>query len=159
MQFTALPGDKSIDFEFELLDFAHPDYDEIGRLKIEGSLMTEREKFLQANLEVSNVFADSIVDTVAFFMPKEKTESLSAVASSLKPYIFTTEAYFSTDFKEFTLNAPENLFANTQKDLELLRFAVDGSRQTFQISEFDLLFGHQSAHARSEEHTSELQSR
>ena len=147
VQFTALPGDKSIDFEFELLDFAHPDYDEIGRLKIEGSLMTEREKFLQANLEVSNVFADSIVDTVAFFMPQEKAEGLSAVASSLKPYIFTTEAYFSSDFKEFTLNAPENLFANTQKDLELLRFAVDGSRQTFQISEFDLLFGHQSAHA------------
>lgn len=147
VQFTALPGEKSIDFEFELLDFAHPDYEDIGRVQIEGSLLTDKQKFIQANVVVSNVFADSIVDTVAFFLPQESAESISSVSKSLRPYIFTTEAYFSTDFKEFTLNAPENLFANTEKDLELLRFAVDGSKQTFQISQFDLLFGHQSAHA------------
>lgn len=147
VQFSVFPGDKSVDFEFELLDFAHPDYDEIGRLQLNGSLLSEKQKFLQANLTVSNIFADSIVDTVSFFLPKENAEKLTSVSEKLKPYIIATEAYISTDFKEFTVNAPENLFANTEKDLELLRFSVDGSKQTFQISQFDLLFGRQSAHA------------
>ena len=147
VQFTLFPGQNSVDFQFELLDFAHPDYEETGRVQIDGSFLTGKEKFVQASVLVSDVFADSIVDTLAFFMPQEKKPLFASISENLRPYIFKTEAYFSSDFKEFSLNAPDNLFANTEKDLELVRFAVDGSKQTFQVSQFDLLFGRQAAHA------------
>lgn len=147
VQFTLLPGQNSVDFQFELLDFAHPDFEETGRLQIDGSFLTGREKFVQASVVVSNIFADSIVDTAAFFVPEEKSQVLKNAAEKLRPYIFNTEVYFSSDFKDFSLNAPVCLFANTEKDRELVSFAVDGSRETLQFSSFDLLFGKQTAHA------------
>ncbi|WP_294429334.1 hypothetical protein [uncultured Treponema sp.] len=147
VQFTLFPGENSVDFQFELLDFAHPDYEETGRVRIDGSFLTGKEKFVQASVLVSDVFADSIVDTLAFFMPEDKKATFASISENVRPYIFKTEAYLSSDFKEFSLNAPDNLLANTEKDLELVRFAVDGSKQTFQVSQFDLLFGRQAAHA------------
>ncbi len=147
LQFTALPGNNSLDFQFELLDFAHADYEETGRLQINGSYLSGKEKFIQASVEVSNIFADSFVDTAAFFMTQEKQETLASLSSSLKPYIFNTEAYISSDFKDFSMNAPVCLFANTEKDRQIVSFALDGSKETLQLSGFDLIFGSQTAHA------------
>ena len=147
LQFTALPGASSIDFDFEILDFAHPDYEETGRILVAGSFLSGKEKFVQANLSVSNIFADSIVDTVAFFMPAEKSALMKGLAENLRPFIFTTDVYFSSDLKDFSMNAPYCLFANTEQDRQLVSFALDGSRETLQLSEFDLIFGRQTAHA------------
>lgn len=147
VQFTALPSVNSVDFQFELLDFAHPDYEDTGRLQIDGSFLSGKEKFLQASVSVSNIFADSIVDTAAFFMPEDKQGFLSSLSKNLYPYIFTTEVYFSSDFKDFSVNAPYCLFANTEKDRQLVNFAIDGSKETLQLSRLDLIFGNQTAHA------------
>ncbi|MCR4823315.1 MAG: translocation/assembly module TamB [Treponema sp.] len=147
LQFIALPGNKSIDFEFELLDFAHADYEESGRLQIAGSFLTGKEKFVQASLQISNIFADSLVDTAGFFLPAEKKEIFDSISKALQPFIFNTEAYFSTDFKDFSVNAPVCLFANTEKDRQIITFAMDGSKEALQLSSFDLLFGNQTAHA------------
>lgn len=147
VQFTLLPENQSLDFQFELLDFAHPDFDETGRLQIEGSLLRERGNYLQTSVVFSNIFADSIIDTIAFFLPEEKAEVMRGLSSSMRPYIFNTEAYLSSDFKDFSMNAPVCLFANTEKDREIVTFALDGSKETLQLSNFDLIFGKQNAHA------------
>ena len=147
VQFTALPGDNSLDFQFELLDFAHADYEETGRIQIDGSFLTGRENFIQANLSVSNIFADSIADTAAFFLPAEKSEVIKQVAEKLRPYILTTDVFFSSDLKDFSLNAPYCLFANTERDRQIVSFALDGSKEAMQLSDFDLIFGNQTAHA------------
>ncbi|MBQ9282115.1 MAG: translocation/assembly module TamB domain-containing protein [Treponema sp.] len=147
VQLTVLPGNNSADFQFELLDFAHPDYEETGRLQINGSFLMEKEKVVQTSIVFSNVFADSIIDTAAFFMPKEKQEMLSSLSEKLSPYIFATEMYFYSDFKDFSINAENGLFANTEKDREILTFAIDGSKEVLQLSRLDVLFGNQTAHA------------
>ncbi|MBR1405191.1 MAG: hypothetical protein IJ558_13590 [Treponema sp.] len=147
LQLTVFPGSSSVDFQFELLDYAHPDFDETGRLQIEGSFLTGDEKFVQTSISFSNIFADSLVDTVAFFLPADQRGLMESIASSVRPFIFTTDAYVSSDFKDFSVNAPYCLFANTEKDRQLLIFAVDGSKETLQLSQFDLQFGKQSAHA------------
>ena len=149
LQFTALPGNNSLDFQFELLDFAHADYEEIGRLKIDGSFLTGKEKFIQANLSLSNIFADSIADTVAFFMPAEKSQMIKGISEKLRPYIFTTDVFFSSNLKDFSVNAPYCLFANTEQDRQIVSFALDGSKETLQLTDFDLIFGKQTAHAQT----------
>lgn len=147
VQFTVLPGNKSLDFQFEALDFAHADFEETGRIRIDGSFMTGNEKFVQASVALSNIFADSINDSLAFFLPAEKKEMMSGISSYLRPYVFNSEIYFWSDFKNFSMNAPVCLLANTEKERELVSFAFDGSKETLQFTSFDLLFGSQSAHA------------
>lgn len=146
VQFTALPGGESVDFQFELLDFAHPDFEETGRLRIEGSFLGN-DRTLQAGVVLSNIFADSIIDTAAFFMPNEKSDIMRGLAGTARPYVFNSEAYLWSDFKDFSLLAPVNILANTEKDRQLLIFALDGSNETAQLSDLDLIFGNQSAHA------------
>ncbi len=147
IEFIALPGNESVDFQFSMLDLSHIDFEELGRLQIEGSVMTGKEKSVQASVVLSNIFADSLLNTGRFFMPEERAEGLSSLSQALKPYIFSTEAYFSSDFKDFTFLAPSVLFANTEKDRQLLVFSLDGSRETVQISSLDLIYGKNTAHA------------
>ena len=80
-------------------------------------------------------------------MPSEKSELMKGVAEKLRPFIFTTDVYFSSDLKDFSLNAPYCLFANTEQDRQLVSFALDGSKEAVQLSEFDLIFGKTTAHA------------
>ncbi|WP_407426159.1 hypothetical protein [Treponema sp.] len=150
LQFTLLPLQNSFDFQFEMFDYAHADYEEAGKLEINGSFILGRENFLQTQIAVSNIFADSLIETGAFFLEPSKSEKLKSVAQSFEPYIFTTEAYFSTDFNKISVNAPQCLFANTRKDREILIFSLDGSQETLQLSQFDLQFGNHSAHAEIE---------
>lgn len=147
VQLTVLPGSTSVDFQFELLDYSHSDYEQSGRISIDGSFLIGREKFVQAQVSVSDMFADSMIETAAFFMTASQSEALQMISSNAAPYIFTADAYISSDFTDFSFNAPYALIANTRKDRELLIFAIDGSNETLQISQFDLQFGNQTAHA------------
>lgn len=147
VELIALPGENSVDFQFDLFDLAHFDFEEPGRIQIDGSFLLDREKSVQASVVFSNIFADSLVDTAAFFLPGSNSDVLRSIAGNLRPYIFNTEAYFQSDFKNFVLNAPVCLFANTEKDRQLVTFSLDGSKETFQLTDFDLLFGNQTAHA------------
>ena len=75
LEFIAIPGEKSVDFQFSLYDLAHVDYEELGHIQIDGSYMSGRENSVQASLSVSNIFADSICDTISFFLPAEGTKA------------------------------------------------------------------------------------
>lgn len=145
VEFIVLPSEDSFDFQFSLLDLAHVDFEELGRLQVDGSFSPGRE--VLASVSLSNIFADSLLDTAKFFLEEEKSETLTGIADVLRPYIFTTEAYLSSDFKDFSVLAPSVFFANTEEDRELLVFAVDGSKETVQLSNLDLIFGNQTAHA------------
>mgnify|MGYP007069849652 CR=1 FL=1 len=147
VEFIALPKKDSVDFQFGFYDLSHIDFEELGRVQLDGSFMLGKEKSVQVSASVANVFADSIVNAAAFFLPEGNQETLKSVAEQLNPYILMTEAYFSSDFKNFTVLAPNVLFANTKKDKELLVFSIDGSRETIQLPSLDLIFGNNVAHA------------
>ncbi|MBQ0051453.1 MAG: hypothetical protein KBT11_05250 [Treponema sp.] len=149
LQFQVFPKRTSVDFSFELDDYAHAEYGESGHIAIDGSFLTGSEKFLQAQLSISSVFIDSLVDAAAFFGNESMAVLLKNVSNAAEPYLLNTEAYISSDLKDFSINAPACLIANSRKDRELLIFAADGSKETFNISQFDLQFGSMEAHAQA----------
>ena len=148
-QFTVYPEKSSVDFSFEFFDYAHTDYENAGHFVLDGSFLTSGQKFLQASVSISDMFVDSVIQKTAFFLDENLAAWLNTAASAASPYVFNTEAYISSDFKDFSVNAPLCLLANTKKDRELLIFALDGSKETFNISQFDLQFGSIEAHAQS----------
>ena len=147
VQATVIPENHSVDFTFECDDYSHAEFDESGHVRVDGSYLGGSDRYIQASGEVRNVFLDSAALIGAFFAKDKAAESLARMAKSLEPYIMNDELYFSSDFKDFSFNAPYCLVANTRKDRELLVFAVDGSNQTVQISQFDLQFGKLSTNA------------
>ena len=138
---SVIPGNHSVDFSLAWDDYAHAEYDVTGHVQVDGSYIGGSDRYVQARAEVSNVFLDSMALMGAFFAKEKSAASLTNMAKTVSPYITSDEVYFSSDFKDFSFNAPVCLVANTQKDREMLWFAVDGSSQTVQISRFDLVFG------------------
>jgi hypothetical protein len=146
LQLTVLPVPGSIDFTFETDDYAHADYGKPGHIKIDGSILIGKNKFIQAGLVINDMFLDSMVRTAAFFMTGKYAEILKKNAAKFAPYICSDELYFSTDLKQFSFNAPYAVFANTKKERELFMFSADGSNQSIQLSRCDVLFGEQAVH-------------
>ncbi len=147
LQLTVLPSNKSWDFTFEFDDYSHVDYEKSGRVIIDGSFITGDSKVVQASISMNDMFMDSVALSSAFFMNESLAEKIKNTSKVLYPYIFSNEIYFSTDFSSFSFNSPFFIIANTQKEGELLTFAVDGSNQTISLSNLDLQFGNQTAHA------------
>lgn len=147
LQLTVMPVRSSIDFSFEADDYSHAEYGKPGHIKIDGSYLPGKSQYFQAGIVISDLFMDSALKAVSFFLPEKQSKMLSGSADMLSPYICTDELYFSTDFNQLSFNAPYCVIANTKKDREVLVFAVDGSNQTIQLSRFDLIYGSQTAHA------------
>lgn len=148
LQFTAMPESKSLDFSFEFDDYSHEDYGQSAHVRIDGSYMREGGNVVQASVSVTDMFLDSVLETVAFFLPdKRNGDSLLSFAKYMRRYIFSDELYFTTDFKTFSFNSPYCILANSEREKELLAFSLDGSSQTVTLSGFDLQYGDQTAHA------------
>jgi len=147
IQLTVLPANNSFDFMFEFDDYSHAEYEQSGHVLINGSFLNEKSKVIQANASVRDMFLDSVLANVAFFLPQQLSSTVYNLSQGFSKYIFSDELYFSTDFKSFSFNSPYFLLANSAKEGELLTFSVDGSSQTISLTQLDLLFGNQSAHA------------
>lgn len=141
VQLEVFPERNSVDFTFEFFDYSHADYDNAGHFQLDGSFLTGGQNFLQASVSISDMFIDSVLLKSAFFMDENLSAWLKSTSSAVSSYVFNTEAYISSDFKDFSVNAPVCLLANTKRDREILVFAVDGSKETFNINQFDLQFG------------------
>ena len=135
LQLNLKPEKDSVDFNFELSDYAHPDAENPGKLNINGSYMPET-KYIQANLSLSEIFLDSIAETAAFFSSGSKSPF-----TALSPYMFNGELYFSSDLKTASFNVPYGFVANTKKDGQFLYISMDGNDSSVQISRFDYISG------------------
>ncbi|MBP5283962.1 MAG: translocation/assembly module TamB domain-containing protein [Treponema sp.] len=147
LQLVVIPEKNSVDFTFDVDDYSHTEYRNNGHINIEGSYFGEKQKEFQASVKISDIFADSALLSGAFFMSGEQKEKLSGAAKSLEPYILSSELFFSTDFNDYTFVAPLCFFSNSRKDREILVFGFNGSKETLQLSQFDLQFGNTSASA------------
>ena len=141
VQIEVLPQKTAIDFSLIASDFSHLEYDDAAEIAVNGSVLLGRRPFVQASVELGNLFLDTAVKKAAFFLPEEKAQTLLAAAEKLTPYIASVDVYASSDFKSFSFNIPYAIVANTQKDRQMLVFAMDGNEDTFNIARFDLLFG------------------
>ena len=131
----------SIDFTFDGYDYSHFDYDKNASVHIDGNYNFKNNQYLQAYVNVDSLFMDSIARTVTFFTTKDKDSVSENNFENFKPYLGTTEIYFSTDFKSVTFNSPFTFIANTKEDNQFLFISFDGSESSIQLSQLDLIFG------------------
>ncbi|MGI5097837.1 translocation/assembly module TamB domain-containing protein [Treponema socranskii] len=142
--FTALearviPNGNSVDYSFELSDYAHAEADTPGSLRIDGSWLS-RTNYMQAGIDINNFYLDSAAEAGAFFLPKSNSASLSSFAPRLAPYVFTGELYVSSDLKSISYNAPYALFVNTQRENEALFLSFDGNESSLQVSQLNVVY-------------------
>ncbi|MBR5867203.1 MAG: hypothetical protein IKZ04_04755, partial [Spirochaetaceae bacterium] len=117
LQLTMIPDlrTKSFDFDFEMSDYSHIDFGVPGIISVSGSLMGGESAFAQAQIEINDFFVDSIIDTLAFFMPEDK-DSLNGLSAMFNSTMMTNEFYLSTDFSSISFNAPYWIVADTAQD-------------------------------------------
>ena len=140
VQIEAIIQKNAIDFSFEASDFSHLEFGEAAEIAVNGSLLLGRKPFLQSSIEIANLFIDSALYKAAFFLKPELAVKLNTAAEKFEPYISSVDLYVSSDFKSFSFNIPYAILANTQKDKEMLVFSMDGNEDTFNISDFDLIY-------------------
>ncbi len=95
----------------------------------------------------SNMYADSLANLTAFFLPVQASTSLLANAERLSPYVISNEVYISSDFTSFLFNTPAMIIANTQRDREFLILSFSGNESSINVSQLDMLFAGQSLQA------------
>ena len=142
LQLSVIPQSGSVDFSFEVYDYSHADAEKPGSIKLDGSYIIGTH-YVQAGITASNLYLDSIADAFAFTQYKHQADSIRSTAVSLAPYIFSGELYVSSDFSTLSYNIPYSVIANTKKDRQLLVFAADGNKDSFQITRFELVYGQQ----------------
>lgn len=134
MQLSVLPQKDSIDFSFEISDYAHYDTETPGTLKIDGSYLLDT-KYLQASVNASSFYLDSIAQTGAFFARKRPIPEFTF----LKPYLLNTEIFVSSDLKTLSYNVPYIVVANSKKDNQFFYISLDGNNSSLQLSQFDFI--------------------
>lgn len=147
LQLTVVPRDDSFEFSFDMNDYSHADFDTPGDLKVDGSLTLGKTQYLQASVDIGNIFLDTVMRIAAVFVDKKSMRTMNQIAVSLAPYIFTNELYFSTDFKSISFNSPYSVIANTQQEKQLLLLSFDGNESSVQVSQLDLIYGNQTVQA------------
>lgn len=131
LQLTVIPGGDSVNFGFELLDYAHEDAEEPGQIRIDGSFLSGR-KFVQAGVSASGMYLDSIAETVSFFARREGAARRGFGA--LSPYMLSGEVFISSDFSTVSYNVPYTIVADTRKDGRFVYLSLDGNDSSVQLS-------------------------
>lgn len=135
LQLDVSPSDDSIDFMFELSDYAHIDYEKPGKISVSGSYLTH-SNYVQLNVSGEDMFLDSVAEAGLFF-----TEKKGLSLDFLSPFMFNGDVYLSSDFKTVSYNLPYLLVADTKKDDLFLYASIDGNDTSVSISRVDLIHG------------------
>lgn len=147
IQLEIIPDNKTIDFSFLCYDYSHYEYAQNAEIALNGSVFFEGKPFVQSNIEVSNLFLDTVFGILAYVSPSTLSPSFADAKTRFSSFVASTEMYISSDFTAVTYNTPYTIIANTAKDQELAVLSFDGNETALQISQFDVLFSGQSLQA------------
>lgn len=150
LQAEVVPSGNSFNINFSLNDYSHSDFDSPGQIEIDAIFSTGARQELQSSLYIKNLFLDSIMKTVAFFLDKEAASGINDSLSNFEPFVFTNEIYLSTDFKSFTFNSPYSLIVNTNQKKQFLLLSFDGNESQVSVSQLELIFDEQTLKASCE---------
>lgn len=140
LQFTLLPQNDSLDFNFEMSDYSHVEDSEPGVFRMDGSYLSQ-SKYIQTNVSLNSIYLDTISGFSSQFVQKEVAAKISQFESKLKPYMLSGDVYLSTDLKSVSYNVPYILLANTKVDNQVLMISVNGTDQNIQLNQMSLVFG------------------
>ena len=125
------PRDRKYNF---LLQFQ----DDEGDYSFDGSLSLFASKFLSLHTTLDSVKAKTIASIVKMVVPKarginEKTLNL------LEDIHITTEAYISTDFKNYSYNLVQAILASTKKDSLYTTFQLNGNNSSLFVEKINVV--------------------
>lgn len=143
--FTALQAqaafkNQALDFSFSVSDYSHYEYSSPAELSLEGLLQMGANPEIQVIVNISNLFADSVMESIAFCLDEDAAASLMQAKENLPPFIMSNQIYISSDFKSLTYNSPYTIIANTKEAKQALLLSFDGTLDNLQISQADLLY-------------------
>lgn len=137
----------TMDFAFSISDYSHQEAEQPGVISVDGTIGLGKKITVNAGIEVDRLYGDSIASALSFFLVGDTRESLKNMAPKFSPYIMSTQIYLDTDLKSYNFNCPYVILANTQKDRQMLVFSLDGSKETINISQLELLYDRHSVTA------------
>ena len=140
MQARVMPQADSIDFDFEINDYSHMDQDAQGIIKADGSFLTA-SNYLQTSLSLESIYLDTILGIAKQVLPPEQAQPVENASAMAANYVFSGDAYFSTDLKSMSYNIPYLVLANTVKDDQLFLVAINGNEQSIQLNRFNMIYG------------------
>ncbi len=143
LQSRVMPRNDSIDFDLEVSDYSHTGSSEDfsqGTIKIDGSYLTE-SKYVQTNLSLNTIYVDTVLGIVKEMISEKDAASIEKVQNSVTDFVFSGDAYISTDLKSVSYNIPYLVLANTKKDNQVLMLVINGNEQSIQVNNFYLVYG------------------
>ena len=140
-QSRIMPRNDSIDFDLEVSDYSHIEDDGFsqGIIKLDGSYLIE-SKYFQTSLSLNTIYLDSVLGIVKEFLGEKEAAAIQKAEGSVSDFVFSGDAYFSTDLKSISYNLPYLVLANTKKDNQVLMLAVNGNEQSIQVNNFYLVY-------------------
>lgn len=147
LQIDLFPSKSSVGFSFSVSDYSHMEAEQPGILELDGAFNFGRKNSVVTGINIDRIYLDTVVKAISFFMGEESGASILGMAPKFSPYIMSGEFFVSTDFSSLTFNCPYVVLANTEKDRQMLFLSMDGSNETVNITQFELLFGKISAFA------------
>lgn len=141
MQLMFAPQKKTntYDFVLDVSDYSRLDQDEPGNISVNGSFLPE-SKYFQTNVGFDSLYLDSIFEFVAMFTKESMAEKIMKNKEKLKPYIFSGDAYVSSDLKSLSFNIPYIILANTQADNQYLMLSLNGNNDNLQLNRASLVY-------------------
>ncbi len=140
LQAKVIPQDDSIDFDFEVNDYSHIEENNQGIIKIDGSYLTQ-SRYVQSSVSLESIYLETILALASEVLPQKEEKALQSLLPSVKDFMFTGDAYVSTDLNSVSYNLPYLVLANTKKDNQFLLLSVNGNEQSIQLNRFNLIYG------------------
>ena len=127
---TIVPAQNEINFTISALDAKR----DKGELLVDGYYTFEKDALLEIHATTKLLSIGSVTRAAAFFAKPKAQKNLKKWADTLTPYVISSEIFFSTDLKSYTLNAPRVGIMNTAGKRQMIFCSISGSEMLFSIN-------------------------
>ena len=114
--------------------------DDLGKYSVDGSLLLAQNKFLEFHTTLDSVKAGTILGIAKNVTP-QANKLPKVVTDVIENTQITTEAYISTDFKNYSYNFVQVIFASIASDLFFATFQVNGNNSSVFLEKINFLAG------------------
>ncbi|MDE5775362.1 MAG: hypothetical protein K2H67_00600, partial [Treponemataceae bacterium] len=141
---NVIPSEDSWDFTFEVSDYSHVAAERPGLFSLYGSFSPNANAFqASASASLDMVYLDSMTMLYSFFAERAMRPLLERVAAALNPFVFSCEAFTSSEDGEYSFNVPYAFIANTVRDDQMLMLSTDGNREIINLERLEVTFAKQ----------------
>lgn len=114
--------------------------DDSGKYSVDGSFLSTPNKFLEFHTTLDSIKAGTLLGIAKSIAP-QANRLPSVLNKVIEDTQITTEAYISTDFKNYSYNFVQIIFASIASDSFFATFQVNGNNSSVFVEKINLLAG------------------